>query len=126
MFCPIFSPEITASGGSLQRCESAMFTQSAGVPETVLQSKPKNSRSSTRSSEWRLYALPIQLCSRDGTTMQISQRAAMAPGTPLDTMGAAGRTLVEAEFSWVTSAARMQAVFDELRHGAGAGTPSDA
>jgi len=53
-------------------------------------------------------------------------RAAMAPGTPLNTMGAAGRALVEAEFSWVRSAARMQAVFDELRHGAGAGSHSDA
>ena len=46
-----------------------MFTQSAGVPEIVWQSSPKKSRGWASSSEWRLYALPIQLRSPDGTTI---------------------------------------------------------
>jgi glycosyltransferase involved in cell wall biosynthesis len=50
----------------------------------------------------------------DAPALARALRAALDPGTKLATMGAAGRALVEAEFSWDRSADRMLAVFDEL------------
>jgi glycosyltransferase involved in cell wall biosynthesis len=50
----------------------------------------------------------------DAPALAHALRAAIGAGARLATMGAAGRALVEAEFSWDRSADRMLAVFEEL------------
>ena len=50
----------------------------------------------------------------DAPAMARALRTALGSATRLATMGAAGRDLVEAEFSWDRSADRMLAVFEEL------------
>ena len=80
----MLSPETTASGGSGSRWERAMFTQSDGVPATVRHLKPPTSASPTATAAWRLYARPIQLCSRAGTTISMS-------ATPVSAAANAGR-----------------------------------
>jgi glycosyltransferase involved in cell wall biosynthesis len=54
----------------------------------------------------------------DPAALSHALRTALAAGPNLVTMGLAGRALVEAEFSWVRSADRMLAVFQELLGGA--------
>jgi glycosyltransferase involved in cell wall biosynthesis len=51
----------------------------------------------------------------DATALARALRDALGAGPRLASMGAAGRSLVEAEFSWDRSADRMLAVFEELR-----------
>jgi glycosyltransferase involved in cell wall biosynthesis len=50
----------------------------------------------------------------DAAALAVAVRSALVPGPKLATMGRAGRTLVEREFSWTRSASRMLAVFHEL------------
>jgi glycosyltransferase involved in cell wall biosynthesis len=50
----------------------------------------------------------------DAPALERAVRTAMGAGTTLGTMGAAGRALVDAEFSWDRSADRMLGVFEEL------------
>ena len=55
----------------------------------------------------------------DAGALAHAVRAALDSGPQLVTMGLAGRTLVEAEFSWARAADRMLAVFGELLSGVG-------
>jgi glycosyltransferase involved in cell wall biosynthesis len=50
----------------------------------------------------------------DAPALARALRAALASAARFPAMGAAGRRLVEAEFSWDRSATRMLAVFEEL------------
>ena len=50
----------------------------------------------------------------DAPALARALRTAIGSRQALATMGLAGRTLVEAEFSWDRSADRMLAVFEEL------------
>jgi glycogen(starch) synthase len=50
----------------------------------------------------------------DGAALASALRTALASAQALPAMGVAGRALVEAEFSWTRSVARMLAVFSEL------------
>jgi glycosyltransferase involved in cell wall biosynthesis len=54
----------------------------------------------------------------DAPALANALRTALGPGVSLAAMGAAGRALVEAEFSWERSADRMLAVFEEALAGA--------
>ena len=55
----------------------------------------------------------------DAPALARALRTAIGASPEFATMGAAGRALVEAEFSWDRSADRMLAVFEELRTGRG-------